>query len=296
MKYKYVIISPAKNEEKFIEKTIQSVISQTVLPIRWVIVDDGSADSTAEIVKKYLKDYPFIRLVQREKSIERNFRNKVFAIRRGFEEVKDIDYEYYCNLDADVSFEPNYFEMLLNKFNENKKLGICGGRAYYYKNGKLIKQPYNSESIPGFTQFFRKKCYEDTGGYYPFIYGNEDGYVEIKARMKGWETKTFENIKIIHLRPTGTELGSKLKFRYISGKVEYFYGIQFYYHLLRAIRICFKEPFIIGGIYALAGYIISTIKQEERIKDEEFIKFLQNEKKNKILNVGKIRTFESKKY
>jgi len=280
----YIIITPAKNEEKFIEKTIQSVITQTILPVRWIIVDDGSTDKTPEIVKKYLKDYPFIRLVQREKNQERNFGNKVFAIRRGFEEVKDIDYEYYCNLDADVSFEPNYFEMLLNKFNENKKLGICGGRAYYYKNGKLIKQPYNSESIPGFTQFFRKKCYDDTGGYYPFKYGNEDGYVEIKARMKGWETRTFEDIKIIHLRLTGTQWGSKIKLRFISGKIEYFYGFTFYYHLLRALRITFKEPFIIGSIFALYGYIISTIKKEERINDEEFIKFLRNEQKNRLIH------------
>jgi glycosyltransferase involved in cell wall biosynthesis len=280
----YIIITPAKNEEKFIEKTIQSVISQTVLPFRWVIVDDGSVDRTPEIVKKYISDYPFIRLVQRERSIERHFGNKVFAIRRGFEEVKDIDYEYYCNLDADVSFESNYFEMLLKKFDENKKLGICGGRAYYYKNGKLIKQIYNPESIPGFTQFFRKKCYEDTGGYYPFKYGNEDGYVEIKARMKGWETRTFEDINIIHLRPTGTEWGSNIKLRFISGKIEYFYGFLFYYHFLRIIANSIKQPFIIGSICSLAGYISSAILSEKRIDDKDFISFLRKEQRKRLLN------------
>lgn len=277
IKLQYIIITPAKNEEKFIEKTIISVINQTVLPLKWVIVDDGSTDSTAEIVKSYAEKYNFIQLVQRENENSRNFGNKVYAIRRGFQEIKDIDYNFYCNLDADVSFEPNYFEFFLNKFNENIKLGICGGKIYDLIYGKFVPQIYENHSVAGPIQFFRKECYESFGGYQAFKMGFIDGHAEISARMNGWETRTFPEIKVKHYRPAGTAKGSKLKIKFIGGKFEYLFGYSYTYHLIRSLNSFRHSPFILGGLSSMLGYLSCVIKKENRLVDDNFIKFVQKE-------------------
>lgn len=277
IKLQYIIITPAKNEEEFIEKTILSVINQTVLPLKWVIVDDGSTDSTAKIVKNYAEKYNFIRLLQREKENSRNFGSKVYAIRRGLEEIKNIDYNLYCNLDADVSFEPNYFEFLLSKFNENPRLGICGGKVYDLINDKFIAQSYDNHSVAGPTQFFRKECYESFGGYQAFKLGFIDGHAEISARMNGWETRTFPEIKVKHYRPAGTAKGSKLKIKFIGGKFEYLFGYSYTYHLIRSINSFRQRPFILGGLSSMAGYLSCVIKKENRLVDNNFIKFVQKE-------------------
>lgn len=293
IKLNYIIITPAKNEEKFIEKTIQSVISQTVLPVRWVIVDDGSTDRTAEIVKKYLKDYPFIRLVQRERSIERHFGNKVFAIRRGFEEVEDIDYEYYCNLDADVSFEPDYFEFLLKKFDKNPKLGVCGGKVYDLVDGQFVPQKYENHSVAGPVQFFRRCCYESFGGYPVSPIGFVDGYAEISARMKGWETMTFEKKIVHHHRRMGTYRGSKLRHHYEGGKIEYLFGYYYPYHLLRNFPMIFYKPYIVGYLSKILGYLVPLFRKDKRIVDNSFINYLHKEQKSRILNYFKKVTDET---
>jgi glycosyltransferase involved in cell wall biosynthesis len=287
MKNNYIIITPAKNEEKYIEKTILSVINQTVLPLKWVIVDDGSTDSTSDIVKKYLPDYPFIALVQKEKTDTRNFGNKVYAIRRGFEEVQDLNYDYYCNLDADVSFGQNYFEFLLKKLADNPRLGICGGRLYDLINGKFIGHKSQLHSVGGPIQFFRRECYESFGGYLPSPIGFIDGHAEISARMNGWQTNTFNEISVKHYRVTGMNRGGILKHRFQGGKIEYLFGYLYIYHIIRNLKTLFDKPFFLGYMFTLVGYHLSMIKQEERLVDKKFIKFVHTEQWNRIIEIFK---------
>jgi glycosyltransferase involved in cell wall biosynthesis len=282
MMKKYIIITPAKNEEKFIERTITSVINQTILPLRWVIVDDGSTDSTAAIVKRYIDKYDFIKLVQKEKDNSRNFGSKVYAIRKGFEEVEDLEYDYYCNLDADVSFEQNYFEYFLTRFSEHPKLGICGGKVYDLINNKFIPQSYENHSVAGPVQFFRKECYESFGGYQAFKSGFIDGHAEISARMNGWETRTFPEIKVKHFRPAGTAKGSKLKVKFIGGKFEYQFGYSYIYHLIRSINSFRQKPFILGGLFSIFGYLSCVIKKEKRLVDNDFINFIRKEQSQRL--------------
>lgn len=289
--YNYIIITPAKNEEKFIEKTMQSVISQKVLPMRWVIVDDGSTDRTADIVKNYLKEYTFIQLVQREQNIERNFGNKVYAIRRGFEEVKDLDYEFYCNLDADVSFEPDYFEFLLKKFNDNPKLGVCGGKVYDLINGKFIPQKYENHSVAGPIQFFRRECYESFGGYPISEIGFIDGFAEISARFNGWETQTFTDKIVYHHRPMGTFRGNSLKRHFQSGQIEYLFGYYYPYHILRNLPRIFIKPYFVGYITILLGYLKSLLSKKKRFVSKSLMRYIHKEQKQRILGY-----FRTKKY
>ena len=283
-KGKYIIITPARNEASYIEKTINSVINQTVLPLRWIIVDDNSGDNTTEIVGKYLNRYSFIRLVKNVSEEKRNFGNKVYAIRRGFEEVKNIEYDYYCNLDADVSFEPNYFDTLLKKFEENPRLGICGGRVYDLLNGKLREQKSELHSVAGPVQFFRKKCYESFGGYQPSPIGFIDGYAELSARMNGWKTKTFDELTVYHHRPEGTHRGSKLKHCYEGGQIEYLFGYSYIYHIIRNLPRIFNKPFFMEYIATLAGYHCLLFKRKTRFVKQDFIHFVRIEQKKRILS------------
>jgi poly-beta-1,6-N-acetyl-D-glucosamine synthase len=287
-KANYIIITPAKNESEYIGKTIESVVNQSVKPLVWVIVDDGSTDSTAEIVKSYQNRFPFIKLVNRASEEKRNFGNKVFAIKRGFEEVKDLDYKYYCNLDADVSFESDYFEVLVNKLEENNKLGICGGKVFDLVDGVFQEQSYELHSVAGPTQFFRKECYESFGGYQPFKSGFIDGHAEMSARMNGWITQTFPELQVKHYRPAGTAKGNVLKVIYEGGKLEYKFGYSYVYHLLRTLKLIKQKPLIIGSLASMAGYLYCVVKREKKLVDKDFIRFAHKEQNERLIT--KIRS------
>jgi biofilm PGA synthesis N-glycosyltransferase PgaC len=143
----YVIITPAHNEEAFIEQTIKSVIAQTVLPLRWVIVNDGSVDHTADIVRKYTAQHNFIKLVDFERKEGRDFGKKVAAFNRGLAEMHGLTYDYIGNLDADISFEPNYYESILREFKNDLQLGIAGGMIDSYIGDKFICQNVALDSV-----------------------------------------------------------------------------------------------------------------------------------------------------
>ena len=123
---KYVLITSARNEEAFITRTLDSVTTQTVLPERWVILDDGSSDQTAAIVADYAARFAWIMLVQQPKREGRNFAAKAQAVNRALELLHDAAFEVMGNLDADVSFEPDYMAFLLQKFEADPALGVAG--------------------------------------------------------------------------------------------------------------------------------------------------------------------------
>src|SRR6185295_18162748 len=170
----YVLITPARNEEAFIEKTIQSMICQTLLPTKWVIVNDGSTDSTADIVSRYLPKYSWLEMVQVPSDRDRNFAAKVYAFNAGYERVKNLEYVVIGNLDADISFDEDYCEFLLNRFKEDANLGV-GGTIFK-------EQGYSSETdsfeghdhVTGGCQLFRRQCFEEIGGYTPYKSGGID--------------------------------------------------------------------------------------------------------------------------
>ena len=176
LKKKYILITPVKNEEVFIENTIRSVISQTVPPLKWIIVSDGSTDNTNVIVNDYCSRHDFIILIPLENSAERNYRSKVEAFKVGYEMVKKIEFDFIGNLDADITFGSTYYEEILRKFKQNDRLGIAGGVVYDVIRGKIKKSSRNLNSVGCAIQLFPKKCYEEIGGYLPLVMGGEDAF------------------------------------------------------------------------------------------------------------------------
>lgn len=283
----YVLVTPARDEAAYITHTLEAVIAQTVLPARWVVVSDGSTDETDEIVNSYAAKYDFIRLVRREKKEHRNFGAKVYAIREGLSHLDGVQYEFIGNVDADVSFEPNYYESIFNRMLEQTSLGIAGGILYDDHDGKWVNQRNAVEySVGGPIQMFRRACYEDIGGYTPLRRGGVDAIAEYAARMNGWKIRTFEDIVVHHHRATGTENSSLLNSYFRLGRQEYVNA----YHPLFEIAKCLSKlttqhPIVLAGAFRLAGYTTSYLCREERAVPEELAAFIRQVQIDRLRNM-----------
>src|SRR5579862_8655734 len=199
----YVLITPARNEAKFLELTLKSVVAQTVRPLRWVIVSDGSTDGTDELVSKYAAENPWIELVALPDRRERNFAGKVFAFNAGYARVKDIEYDVIASLDADISFDADYFAFLLEKLANDTALGLVGTPFQEGSNPTYDYRFVNIEHVSGACQVFRRKCFEDIGGYVPVKGGCIDHIAVVSSRMKGWKTRTYTEKVCHHHREMG---------------------------------------------------------------------------------------------
>jgi glycosyltransferase involved in cell wall biosynthesis len=281
----YVLITPARNEEAYIEKTIQAVIFQTVLPKKWVIVSDGSIDRTDEIVNNYVAKHNFMELVKTSGYAKRNFGSKNKAINLGYTLLKDIEYEYIGNLDADVSFDSSYYENILSKFQSNKKIGIAGGVRYDLCNGKFEKVIRSRNSVAGAFQLFRCECYETIGGYISLKYGGMDAVAEIMARMHGWKVESFPEIEVFHYRPTGTGTGNILNARFRNGVRDYLIGYHPLFQTLRVLRRTLKRRFLIGSFCWMCGYYWAALLRYKRPVSDDFIKYLRSEQITRLRSV-----------
>jgi glycosyltransferase involved in cell wall biosynthesis len=277
MTLSYVLITPARNEADYIEKTIESVISQTVLPLRWIIVSDGSTDGTDAIVQKYLPGRPWIELIQLPPRAERNFAAKVYAVRTGQARMADLDYEVIVNVDGDVSFPPDYFEYLVRQFETDPQLG-CAGTHYIEGDFHSFTDSYiNVHHVNGQIQAFRRRCFDDIGGYQPVTGGGIDWIAVTTARMKGWKTYSFGERVFHHHRPMGTAGGSVLEARFHYGKKDYFLGGHPLWQIARSTFQITKSPYVIGGLALLAGYVWSWVRGLERPVSPELMKFHRGE-------------------
>jgi glycosyltransferase involved in cell wall biosynthesis len=274
---KYVLITPARNESEFIELTLQSVVAQTVRPIKWIIVSDGSTDGTDEIVCKYTANHPWIELVRMPERRERHFAGKVQAFDTGYARVRQLDFDVVGNLDADVSFGPEYFSYLLGKLAEDRSLGLVGTAFKEGTNPPYDYRYVNIEHVTGCCQVFRRECFEEIGGYVPVKGGCIDHIAVINARMKGWKTRTFTDIVYQHHREMGTaEQGlilSKLK----NGRKDYIIGNHPVWELFRAAYQATRKPYVVGSLMLLSGYFGSVLRRVKRPVSDEFVSFVRRE-------------------
>lgn len=280
----YVLITPARNEAAFIEETIKSMIAQTCLPAKWVIVSDGSTDGTDDIVKNYLQTYPWIELVRTPERKERNFAGKVLAFNAGYEKVKNLSYDIIGNLDADLSFEKDYFEFLLAKFAQNPELGVAG--TPFLEDGKHYDFRFAStDHVSGACQLFRKKCFEEVGGYVPIKGGGIDWTAVTTARMRGWTTRTYIEKTCNHHRKIGTGDNHLLMSSFKYGQKNYFLGSHPLWHVSRCLFQMKSKPYIIGGIFLLSGYIWAFISRMERPISKELMTFYRTEQMQRLRTI-----------
>lgn len=273
----YVLITPARNEAQFIELTIKSVVAQRVLPLKWIIVSDGSTDGTDEIVCTYTSSHPWIELVRMPERRERNFAGKVHAFNAGYGRVRHLDFAVVGSLDADVSFEQDYFSYLLSKLAEDRTLGMVGTPFQEGTNPPYDYRYVNIEHVSGCCQVFRRECFEGIGGYMPVKGGCIDHIAVISARMKGWKTRTFTDLVIQHHRQMGTAEQGLVLTRFKNGRKDYIIGNHPVWELFRAAYQTTRKPYIVGSLMLVSGYFWSVLRRVERPVSDELVGFVRQE-------------------
>jgi glycosyltransferase involved in cell wall biosynthesis len=280
----YVLITPARNEASFIELTIRSVISQTVLPRKWVIVSDGSTDGTDEIVKEYAAKHQWIELIRMPERKERHFAGKVYAFNAGHERCKDLHHDIIGNLDADISFNEDYFSFLLSRFADDDALGVAG--TPFVEDGKRYDFRYASlDHVSGACQLFRRECFEQIGGYVPIRGGGIDWTAVTTARMRGWKTRTFTEKTCEHHRTVGTGNSKALAANYAYGRKNYVLGGHPLWNFLRGFHMMTKRPYVVGGALTLAGFAWASITRKRRSVSPELMKFHRQEQMKRLRSI-----------
>jgi len=278
----YYVITPAKNEEKYISFTLESMIAQTLKPVKWIIVDDGSTDKTKEIVEKYKKDNDWIEIISIDNKQEKKlYGSKVIkAFNFGYNTIKNNAYDFIVKLDADLSLPKNYFEEIANAFSKNKNLGICGGYVVY-KESDLAQKLAQETYIVGAVKSVRAKCFHEIGG---FAEANGwDGLDQLTALYRGWQVEHIP-VTVIHHRAPTTEYRS-LQFFYNNGVAHYRSGNDFLLTLIRSIVQLKEKPYILASLNYVRGYMKAAISKEPKLVDKPLAKFIRAYHYKRLLNL-----------
>jgi biofilm PGA synthesis N-glycosyltransferase PgaC len=281
----YVVITPIRNEAEFIEKTIHSMIQQTIKPAEWIIVNDGSTDETGDIVAKYAAEHPWIKLVNRE---DRGFRQRgkgvVEAFYAGRDKLTCQEYEFIVKLDGDLSFEPTYFESLLGEFTADLKLGIAGGGVYERSDeGKWVLRTVK-DHVRGPTKVYRRACFEAIGGLMPVM--GWDGIDEWKALVLGWQVRSFIEFKVFHYRYTGLATG-RLRSQVEEAHGAYYMGYHPLYMIARGIGRMARRPYVISGVAMIFVFFADWLRGRERLPDPAVIRYVRRTQLRKLVGLFK---------
>jgi glycosyltransferase involved in cell wall biosynthesis len=292
---RYVLITPARNEAALIEGTLRSVVSQTVLPERWVVVSDGSTDGTDDIVKQYASEHQWIELLRMPEHEGRHFAAKAGAFNAGYARLRscDVDYDIIGNLDADITFDADYFSFLLSRFDAQPDLGVAG-TPFVEDLGAPESHSYahrfaDLRHVSGACQLFRRECFEAIGGYTAVEGGAIDWIAVTTARMKGWKTRTFPEKFCVHHRKIGAATSGPLATRFHYGEKAYYVGGHPLWELLRGVFQMREAPWIVGGLCFVAGYLYAQMRRAPILVSPELVAFHRREQMMRLKRVLRLR-------
>lgn len=280
----YIIVTAVKNEERFIEHTCKSVINQKKIPLEWVIVDDNSEDKTIEIINKFAKIYPFIRIFEHKKSKKRDFASQVFAQIFGYKNISCKNFKYIGFLDGDLKFGRDYYERLIYIMENNKELGVIGGEIedVFSNTNKDIRRGSEDYHVAGGVQFFRKQCFDQIKGYMPIAVGGQDTIAEVSAMMAGWKVQTIRGLVVEHLKPEVKSRNSHIKANLNFAKQSYFLGYNPVFFILACFRRIFDQPIILNLLFRLGFFCCLTVFNYKRPVGNDFIKKIRQIQMAKI--------------
>ncbi|PKH86149.1 glycosyltransferase [Colwellia sp. Bg11-28] len=294
MNKSYVIISPCRNEEKYMLQTLDTVVNQTIKPAKWIIVDDGSTDRTPQILSEYESKYDFIEIVTRENRGHRSVGPGVIdAFYEGYNTINIDDYAYICKLDLDLNLPETYFDFLMKQMEIEPRLGTYSGKPYFYEgdSNALVAEVCGDESSVGATKFYRTQCFKEIGGFVRQVMW--DGIDSHRCRTLGWISRSDDKdeIRYIHLRPMGSSQNNIITGRIRHGYGQYFMGSSFIYLLASVVYRLNKKPYVIGALATLWGYVKSIISKEEQLDDPHMKKLLRKFQLYSLI-IGKQKTVE----
>jgi len=274
----YVLLTSARNEGSYIRRTLQSVRAQTLRPLRWVIVDDGSTDDTAAVVEEFLPSTPWLELHRRAGEAGRHFGSKARAINWAYEEISKLEFRFVGILDADLSFDPDYFAGVIGAFGNNPRLGLTGGAVYDHERGRVTRHLTRTDwSVSGAVQAFRRECFENMGGYPVLPHGGIDAVAEVMVRRQGYEVRTLPELAVQHYRPTGAHRGSSFAIAFRNGYKEYAYGSHPLFEIVKSCaRLC-EFPPVLGSLLRCCGYTWAFLRREPRPLPADVIRYLRRE-------------------
>lgn len=314
----YAVITPVRNEQDRFAQTIASMIAQTLRPLRWVIVNDGSTDATGALADQAARAHDWIRVVHRP---DRGFRKQGGGVIEAFydgyalltselaprpsppgpdnpapcesqlsalsvsafeKSVVAGQWSFLVKLDGDLSFASEYFEQCLARFAGEPRLGIAGGRVYYRDNGQLVDDSPGDPAfhVRGATKIYRRECWEAIGGLLPGP--GWDTLDELKANMLGWQTRSFENLPVIQLKPTGSADGTWRNW-FKNGRANYVTGYHPLFMLSKCLKRLFSPPVVVGAVGLLCGFVSGYLRRAPQVADRELIQYLRQQQLNRLL-------------
>lgn len=291
----YVLMTPARNEEANIARVLDTVASQTLLPLRWVIVDDGSSDRTAELVEKFAREHDFVHLLRHGATGERTFASKALALKAAYETLESLQFDFVGNLDADISLPADYYERMTREFAGNPLLGLVGGWICDVVDGredrqdlgdvpggKRIRQSSNLNSVAGAVQLFRRACFDAIGGYFPSQVGGIDTIAEVSARMHGWKVHTSPKICVLHHREMGTAVRGVLAAAWHAGRKDYGLGYHAVFYFLMCGSRMLKRPYLLGGVLRWTAYVCQALRGAPVEAPPNVVAFMRQEQRARL--------------
>lgn len=287
---RYLLISPCRDEARYLRRTLDSVAAQSVPPTLWVIVDDGSTDATPQILARYAGRVPYVRVLSRADRGDRKLGGGVIdAFYTGYDTIEPADFDYVCKLDMDLDLPPRYFELLIKRMEAEPRIGTCSGKPYFpglendmpvqfplsHTSG-FISEKIGDENSVGMTKFFRTSCFHQIGGFTrELMWDGIDGH---RCRQLGWIAVSWDepDLRFVHLRPMGTSHKNWWTGRQRHGFGQYFMGTSPWYMFVSAVYRMTRPPRVVGGLAMLYGYFNSMAKRNPRYGDTEFRRFLRH--------------------
>jgi glycosyltransferase involved in cell wall biosynthesis len=285
----YILVTPCKDEEASLPKLAESVLKQQVLPVLWVIVDDGSTDRTPEILANLCLNYSWI------KSIRLNEKSRDLGVhvshvyRTGFDTAIDycksnsIRYEYIASVDADIILDSDYYSSLIKEFEFDPKLGICSGHVGNIINETVVWSSYRKDLPSGGARLWKRECFEDTGGF--LLTCSPDSVSNVKAKLRGWNTRQFMRAKAVSTRPYSSAQGQWKGYKKL-GSNNYFIGYSPLHVLLKGVKLLYNKkgyhkPGM--GIAYIMGYYKDFILRKPQIADDEILNYYKNKRLKEII-------------
>ena len=280
-----LIISPCRDEERTLERTIACVRSQTLRPVRWIVVDDGSRDRTPEILARAAASVPWIRVVGRP---DRGYRKVGGGVIDAFYDglaAADVDYDYVAKMDVDLEFSPAYLERLVGEFERDPHLAAASGKVFRSEGGKLVEEFMIDEMVAGQFKLYRRQAFERIGGFVREVMW--DGIDFHRARMEGYRTASLPapELRLMHLRLMGSSDRSVYRGRLRWGRGQWFMGSSFPYVAASGLFRMREKPYGIGGMLIVVGYLQAWLRRERRYEDLDFRRELRRWQRARLLRL-----------
>jgi biofilm PGA synthesis N-glycosyltransferase PgaC len=265
-----VVVSPSRNEERTLLRTVAAMESQLLRPVLWVLVDDGSTDRSPELMREIAARLPWVRVVTRP---DRGFRRVGGGVIEAFDAGRaaiDVEYDFIAKLDADLEFPPRYLERAMELFRADPRLAAVSGKVFRPDPGGDVEEFLIDEMVSGAFKLYRREAFEQIGGFVREVMW--DGIDIHRARMLGWRTRSVHDpdLRILHLRVMGSTEKSVYHGRLRWGRGQWFLGSSFPYVVASGLFRMRERPYVIGGALIIAGYLDAALRGRPRYGEPAF--------------------------